>query len=341
MKTTKLSPDHTEDQAAIDIPDGVAPDLHLAIKQADASYEVLMSDRKSLLARVSRFTAVEDPNDTVTMADAKALRLLIVKNRTALDRTRKTVGETFRLRWQAINETFKPLLAENEDAESFLKESEDFLVNFEASRKAEIRDARAKELAPYTDPAMYQLGDMTEEQWQGVLAGAKFAHNERLKAEAAQKALEEEQRLAGERERALLAAENQRLRERQEAERAAAEKQRQKDAEILRAAQDEARREAAVAAIALASERERTRKIEEAAAAKLAAEKKAADEEKKARAKAARAPDKQKLKDYVEKCFIYLENTPTLKGEAELILYTFSLKLTTLLREVQEKIEAL
>lgn len=274
--------------------------------------------RKKLLKSTEEFDAVTHVEDTGKMAEAKRLRLDLVKCRTSLEAIRKGAGEGYLRKKQAIDSIFNSLKRENELAENFLKEQEEYAIRYEASRKLELKTERDKVLAPYADPALYQTGEMSESQFSDVLAGAKFAHEQRLAAEEA-----ERKRVAEEaQERQRLAEENARLRAQQEEERRVVaqqqEAERRKFAAEAAKAQEDARKKQAALEKQAAEERKQREAVERAEKDRLAAEKKKADDEKKAAAKAARAPDKKKLEVFLQELTVWFEQqTPTLKtGEA-------------------------
>ena len=85
----------------------VPSDLRLAISSEMPDFEEIILTRKKLLAKVDKFTPVDDPEDSPRMKEAGRLRLDLVKCRTGLERIRKAAGETARKRVDAINEMFR------------------------------------------------------------------------------------------------------------------------------------------------------------------------------------------------------------------------------------------
>jgi len=256
------------------------------------------------------------------MEDARTLRLQLVKSRTAIDKFFKEKGDVYRKRVDAINAIRRPLENESKDAEAFLKEQEEFAIRAEQLRISELRQERAKLLAPYANPDLFKLGDMTEVEWKALFSGQKAAFEAAEVAEAAR--IAEEQRIKDEQER--VARENEELRQRNvqlqkesEARAAAQAAEKRKADEALRLERekaDKARRdlEAAQAAElakvkaanaakekaqadALAAERKKLADIEATNKAKEAAENKRLAEEAAARKTAERAPDKVKVAD--------------------------------------------
>ncbi len=294
----------------------IPKDLELSIVQQDKSFEVLMDDRRKLLTKVEKFDPVESVDDTPRMNDAKRLRLDLAKNRNRIDDTLKAAGEGFRLKWKAICDVRRPLWLESEDAEKHLKMSEDFAINYEACRKAEITAERSPQLLKLgVDPAMYNLGEMSNQQWEITLEGARLA-KEKFDRDLAEQA---EREKAEREEREVLRKKNEQL----------LEEQRRKDAEALRERQEiqrkadeaaaKAREEAAakerVATAKLAEERKQREALERKEQERVAAEKQKADAEKKAAAKAAKAPDKLKLTLFADSLEAFLKNFPVVKSD--------------------------
>ncbi len=343
MKPTALPPDHTEAEGAITVID---PDIKAAIVKEDPAFEELMADRRKLLRKVDAWVPVDSPDDSPRMEEAKRMRLSLVKNRTSLDRLRKAVGEKAHKVWKATNETFAPLLKENSEAEDFLEESEKFAQRYEESRKAELAQERTAKLIPFLlDPAeaaTLNLGSITEETFGHILSGAKSVQAARVA-----KALEEEQHRQADRQRAEKAELSMRRwremsqyadpaaynfdvseQEYQDALKLAkvaydlevvAERERQKVADAEAAALAEERRvqreEQEALAEAARQEKARADALEAEKVKQQEAERKKVEDEKKAAAKAARAPDKEKLaqwgKDIAE---VILEGYPKVKS---------------------------
>lgn len=279
---------------------------------------------------------ITDVSQKEEMKLARATRLTFKSLRVEIENRRKELGEEALRRKQKIDAAAKELKDIIEPLETRLLEQEQFVERAEAAAKAELKMQREAELLPLgCNTALYNLSDMTEEEYTGLIAGIKAAHEAKV---AAEKRAEEE-RVAKEKadaeERARIAAENARLKkeaEEREAEmKAAAEKARKEREEIeakaradreaaeakAKAERDEAARVARVAAEAARKEREaieaKARAEREAAEAavkkereareKLEAELKAKQESEErinrdaeiALKKAAQAPDKTKL----------------------------------------------
>lgn len=314
--TKKLPSDHTEDENAIDLPEEVNNPASLELTQEPDAAELLIA-RTKLIRRVEKFAPVESVQEVEKMEDARTLRLQLVKSRTAIDKFFKEKGDVYRKRVDAINAIRRPLENESKDAEAFLKEQEEFAIRAEQLRISELRQERAKLLAPYANPDLFKLGDMTEVEWKALFSGQKAAFEA---AEAAR--IAEEKRVKEEQER--VARENEELRQRNaqlqkesEARAAAQAAEKRKADEALRLEREKADKErreleatqaAELAKIkaanaakekaqadALAAERKKLADIEAANKLKEAAERKRLAEEAAAAKAAARAPDKVKL----------------------------------------------
>jgi hypothetical protein len=306
----KLEEGHDLEEGAINMNDP----LQVAIVKEAPDYAELMADRRKLLRKIDKFTEVTSVDDTPGMAEAKALRLLFVKNRTALDRVRKTVGDTFHRNWKATNDTFRPLLTENEQAEEYLRESEEFAIRYEASRIAELRAEREKVISPHLmspeDLHGMDLGNMTESVWEGFLATFIAKKEEFQRQEKERQELERQQREADRIARQKAEQEAAQLREEKRMADVAAAAERQKHEKELRdieakrhaeqqKADQEARRLKAEADAKLADERRQREELEKKQREQEAAAAQRVADEKKAAARAAKAPDKNKLEAYL------------------------------------------
>lgn len=329
----------------------IPKELELSVIQQDKSFEELMDNRRKLLTKVEKFDPVESVDDTPRMADAKRLQLDLAKNRNRIDDCLKAAGEGFRLKWKALCDVRRPLWLESESAEDWLKESSEFAIRYEASRKAELTAERSPQLVALGfDPSVYNLGEMTVAQWEMTLQGAKIT-KEKWDLEAQEKAQQEQ---AEREERNRLRKENEKL----------VEEQRRKDAEALRERQEIQRKADADAVAAreqqrklsekaegdrklanakLAEERRQKEALEQKEQQRLWEEKQKADAEKKAAAKAARAPAKQKLLKRIDEIALTVQGSGpfNLGNEPQEIFAWMVVELTKILNKAREKAEAL
>ena len=277
--------------------------------------------------------ALLNEEDEATTADkARALRLKMVKARTAITATKDESKSDIKLAGNIIDWFHNKGRNRLVSAESRLREIEEAEERKESARKEALKVSRTQELSAYgIDCQFYQLGEMPDEGYSQLLESSKVAHAAKLAAEA--KALEdariaaekaEAERVAKEKaeaeDRARIEAENARLKaeaeanekalasERAEAKKAllAAEAKAKAEREAIEAkAKDErekleaeARAEQAKAEAAAKVERDSREKAEAEANALRDAEAKRIADEAAAKAKAAKAPEKQKLKSF-------------------------------------------
>ena len=186
------------------------------------------------------------------------------------------------------------------------KEIETHFEKLEAERVEKLRSERLASLLPFEGVEPARIGEMTTEEWSFYLSGVELAYKTRLEAEAKAKA---EQEAAQEAERKRIeeqAIENERLKKEAEAkakeleiERAKVEKERQKAEQARLIAEAEASKIKAEAEAKLAKERQERERLEAEIKAKQEAESKAKLQEEEEAKKAAKAPDIEKLKTWI------------------------------------------
>ncbi len=244
----------------------IAIKLNNLVKEADNPQSLLEAfgapfEEAGEILRDYQLIKVTDASETSVMAEARTKRLALKKVRTTVENKRKQLKEGILLQGRVIDNVAKFVKEVIEPAESYLQTQEDFVKIQEEARIDKIVNERLEKLSVYQiDLTLYNLRTMTDDQFDNLLNEQKTAEENRIKLE---KAAEIE--AIAERERqAKLEAENAQLRkEKEEADK----KLRDKEAE--------------------------ERKIE---AEKIAAEKAIAEAE----AKAASAPDKEKLLKFAE-----------------------------------------
>lgn len=276
----------------------VSTELSAPKEQALAAFspfQKLFADSATLLAR---------EKDVSTPKQARELRLEMRKHRSACKQTKEAVKADILLAGRIADAYFNRVTSPLENAEARLDEIEKAEEIRIAKERESRRVVRIAELAAYgMDGAHFPLGEMLDAPYAQLLAGAKLAHEAKIAAElkakedariAAEKAeaerieaarIAEEKRLAKEAadkaERERLEAENARLKSERDAAEALAKNEREKAAEQARiAAVEHARIEAEARRLAIEQ-------------ARIEAEKAAAA------AKAAAAPDKEKIAAYV------------------------------------------
>lgn len=239
---------------------------------------------------------------------ARTARLELKNLRVAADKKRKELKEDSLRMGRAIDGANNILLSIIVPIERGLEDIEKAEERRIAEELRQRTEARIAEFSPYITPGMLMppLGVMTEEQFQATLADAKLLYEMKLEASRKAEAERIEREAAEARERLRIAEENERLRKeaaereaQMKAEReAAAAKQREaeeaarKDREEMEA-KASAERQAAQAAAA--AEREAREKAEAEAKALRDAQAKREADEAKAKATAAKAPDREKL----------------------------------------------
>lgn len=225
---------------------------------------------------------VTDESQTELMKQARDLRLTLKNDRVRIENTRKGLKEQSLREGQLIDGIARTLKEKIEPAEKHLEAQEHFAAIREAERKAALQVERVKELvAVEFDPTGMDLGAMSEDSYTTLLDSAIAAKAKRESdAREAEEARAKEERERQERE-ANLKAENDRL---------AAEK-----SEADRLANEERQGRLAAEAEAKRLEDERIEKERQA----KAEEERIAAEKRDAEAKAAAAPDKEKLLQFI------------------------------------------
>ena len=220
---------HTEGNQMTDLITTHTPERQRALTEAcssgSLSADSAQSIAQSFAPHFAGFSSVRDEARSVA-ADApnaaRVIRLKLKNIRIASAKTHKDLKEDSLLRGRAIDGFKNILAAELVPVEKALDEIERAEEIKEAKRKVDLKEKRAEELAPYADPAFFQLEEMPDAQYAEVLSGAKAAHAlkiatqakaeadaiEKAKAEAEAQARKDAETLA-ERERIL--AENKRL----------------------------------------------------------------------------------------------------------------------------------
>lgn len=256
-----------------------------------------MFQQAETLASEAALIKVKDADDKKSMEAAREMRLKLRKVRVTVENNRKSLKEDSLRKGKAIDGMANIVKFLVEPIEERLQAEEDFVERQLAERKAALVEDRLKMLTPYCNGVDMSsgIGDMSEDVFQATLTGLKLQHQQRI--EAQQKA--EAERIAKEN---ALRIENERLRKESEAREKA-----HKEAEAKAKAEREAIQAKADA------ERKAREKAEKELADKEAAEAKRIADEKKAAAKAAKAPDAAKLKAFAGS--IELLNVPEMSTD--------------------------
>lgn len=295
----------------------------------------------------------------VEMKMADKARQHLKMYRIEVEKVRKVLKEDALREGQAIDSVAKKLTSIiaplEEKAESIAK----FAEREEARIKAERAQKRLDELSVYSVAVnVAMVADMDDDTYASFLSGIELQDKQQKESAAKAEAerIERERLEAEDRERIRI--ENERLKAEIEAERAKAEAER-KEAEVKaaaerakieaeraaerakaeeerKAAEAKAKAEREEAEAKLKAEAEARAKVEAELRAKAEAEAKAAAERAEAERKATNAPDKEKLKRYLEA--IEGVETPVLNTtKYDAILAEFRAKLMTLLSNTNNK----
>lgn len=245
-------------------------------------------------------------------SEAKQIRLKLVKVRTGIAEIHKTQKAFFLAAGRFVDAWKNKETAPVEQMESNLEQIENHFINIEKERIAKLEADRTAQLQQYTDIIPMSLGLMQDDVFNAYLASQKKANEDRIAAEkqAELDRIAQEKAEAAERERIRM--ENERLKKEAEEREKAIDAERAEAAAKQKAKEDAARIEREKA------ESERAKlaaelKAKEDAEAKAKAEAARIEQERIAAAnKAAKAPDKDKLKAFVQS--ITLPELPELKS---------------------------
>jgi len=256
-------------------------------------------------------------------SEAKQIRLKLVKVRTGIAEIHKTQKAFFLAAGRFVDAWKNKETAPVEQMESNLEHIENHFINIEKQRIADLEATRTEQLKQYTEIIPMSLGLMQEDVFQAYLAAQKKIYDDRIAAEKQAEIDRIAREKAEEAERERIRLENEALKQ------AAIEREKAIEAERIEAEKKLAveRAESAAKQKAIEDASRVEREKAEAERAKLAAELKAkedAEAEAKAEAarieqeritaanKAAKAPDKDKLKAFVNS--ITLPELPELKS---------------------------
>lgn len=250
---------------------------------------------------------VTDETQTDLMQKAREQRLALKRIRTGVETKRKELKADYLAVTNAIDGVARYIRQEIEPAEEYLELQERYAIVKQQERAATIKQERTEKLMQYTDTvSVYNLDEMTDDEFTAVLATLKAQHEAELKRvadEQAAAAKAEQERIAEEKR---VREENERLKKEAAERDAAAAKEREAEAKRQAAIEAEREKERAAAQAKLDEERQKREELErqqrekdeaaakEKAAAEAAAAK-AAEEQKAAELAEMLAPDKEKL----------------------------------------------
>lgn len=260
--------------------------------------------------RKAEALVVTDASQTHEMKMARTARLALKEIRVNADKTRKELKEDSLRYGKAVQGVYNVIEYLVVPIEKHLQEQEDFIAIAEAKRKSELKAIREMELHPYAEfvPFGLNFGEMSEEDYNKTLNGAKLQLQAKIEAE--QKAEEERilKEKAQEQERERVRIENERLKAEAEAKEKQLAEERTKAKAEREALEEKARKEKAVTDAKLKAEREEKEKLQAELKAKSEAEAKAireAEAKREAELKAKQeegksATDKDKLNDFAK-----------------------------------------
>jgi hypothetical protein len=274
---------------------------------------------------------VTDPSQTGLIATAKEGRLMMKQVRIKAEKVKTELKADYLKKGRAIQSVYNTIKDVAVELETHFKYQEDFVERLEQEKKGELRVQRYTELEPYQEfvPFVSDLAELSEDDYSKILQGSK------LQFEAKQKREEEDRKAAKAREEAERKAKAD-AEAKAEADRIAREEAAQKEAERLRIENEKLAKEKAEADAKALKEKEareeadrKAAKAKDDADAKLQVERDQLAKEREARRieedkrkeierkkqeeqeadqlriqqeeeRKAAAPDKEKLKDYIE-----------------------------------------
>ena len=200
---------------------GLEAETRIALKNAFDPFYIQASEWKSKALALT----VTDASQIKEMVDAREARLVLKGIRIDVEKTRKTLKEDSLRKGKAIDtiaNVLKDLITPIED---HLEKQEKFVEIQEDNRKAELKLTRTRELQAITwegialvNPDFYALAEMSEDEYQGILASARYTlqkkQEDKAKAEQDKKDAEaaaETKRIADEAARKKLEEENKKL----------------------------------------------------------------------------------------------------------------------------------
>jgi len=274
-------------------------------QEIEAMFTPMLNRMKELEKEYNQVLKLKMSPETCQIA--KELRLQYVKVRTGTAEIHKQLKDFYLKGGRFVDGWKNAQLFASNEIEETLKNIENHYEIIEAEKKAKLKEERTALIMPYvSDVNTFMLGEMTEEAFNILLAGAKFQYEMKIAAEkkAEEDRLSKEKTDAEEREKQRL--ENIRLKAEAKEREWLAEIERKRQASILAEQKAEAdKREKALKEKADAERKERERLEAEMAVKKEADEKARKDAEAKiaaenkarliAEKKARLAPDKTKL----------------------------------------------
>lgn len=362
---TELLENETPELQLVDPPanEATMPRADAVAIFADYQTKVAALDETAGNLKVTKTT------DTLGQKMAREARLSYRAIRLEVDKARVGLVDGMTKEVRRINSNAKQVIDHCEAKEKMLLEQEQFIERETARLENEARTTRAAEIAPFLNgPLTVDLGKITEEDYQKMLADAKDLHElrERRKREAEEAAAKKAADEKAEQDR--IKAENDKLKAeaaQKEADRLAAEEaarveraaiKAKADAELAdanrkaakaKAVADDAAKKAADALAAAARETKRLKDIADQKEKEAAAEQARKDQEERdaqaardeAARKAAAAPDREKLLAFAEQ--IRAMGIPVLSPAAQKVQADVAAKLEGFANWIVKQADAL
>lgn len=156
---------------------------------------------------------VKDINETDLMQQAREARLILQKIRTSADKKRKELKEDSLNYGRAVQGVYNFIEDLIKPIEKHLQEQEDFVIIEEEKIRTKLHADRTEELKPYAEfvPFGLDLGNLTEDDYQKMLKGAKLQQKDKEETLAREKAEREERERLEAEQREAQRIENERL----------------------------------------------------------------------------------------------------------------------------------
>ena len=250
---------------------------------------------------------VTDVKQVKEMKIAADARKYLKAKRIEVEHTRKNLKEQSLREGKAIDGISNVLKALIEPLEEKAEQIENFAFYKLEAEKQALKEERENQLSPYTlNTSIYDLSGMTQEQFEDLLEGLKFAKKTREEAEKkAAKERAEAEKKAKEQE-ALIRKENERLKAIELEKEKQLLLERKKHEATIKKAREEAEKLNALNQAKIKAEQEKAKKLQEELRAKeleeerrIKAEKQAEKERLAAEKKEAAKPFKERLKKQI------------------------------------------
>lgn len=311
-------------------------EMELAPEQSKTlldSFGDLFVEAHKLVAQ-SKGIKVTREDQKEEMAEAKAIRIKLMKIRTQAEKTKKAIKEPYMRGAQAAQDIYNDIRDITEPEEERLEEQEKFAIRAEQKRMDERLSGRVTKLGRYVDDlTVYTLREMPEDVFERLLGDCKAVYD--AKVEAAKKAEEErvEKEKAEIERQKKIELENEKLRK-EAADRAIVDKIKQEEVEKKIKRAEEAKE---IAERAL-KEKEKAEKDRLDAIAKKEAEELARKQEEER--KALFAPDKVKLVEFAA-MIDKIQYPAVASRDAQLIIQEAEVILTKASEYIREKSKGL